>query len=133
MIAFEQLEICDVPMVDPAKVDRVKRSLTDEETNFRLSEIFGALSDATRLRIIDALSREELCVCDISAALGLSQSATSHQLRTLRQLRLVRQRREGRLVFYSLDDDHILGLFKQGLAHVLEEMPAHLSQKDGRP
>ncbi len=103
LIVTEQIEICDVPMVDPEKVDRVKRALTDEETNDRLSHVFGALADPTRLRIIDALSREELCVCDISAALGLSQSATSHQLRTFRQLRLVRQRREGRLVFYSLD------------------------------
>jgi DNA-binding transcriptional ArsR family regulator len=113
-------DICEVPLVDPDRVRRVTASLTDERTASELADTFAALADATRLRIIEALSLEEMCVCDLSAALRLSQSATSHQLRILRNLRLVKHRRAGRLVYYSLDDDHIRGLFAQGLDHVRE-------------
>ena len=77
----------------------------------------------TRVRILDALSRAELCVCDIATLLSLGESAVSHQLRLLRSLRLVRSRRAGRMVFYALDDAHILRLFAQGLEHVEEAMP----------
>ena len=121
MVTAPEMDICDVPAVDPEKVRRVLSKLTDEESAQRLAETFATLSDFTRLRIVEALSHEELCVCDLSAALGLSQSATSHHLRTLRNLRLVKHRRSGRLVYYSLDDDHIVGLFDQGLEHVRED------------
>ena len=84
----------------------------------RLAETFKALSDPTRVRIISALSHTELCVCDLAATLGMSQSAVSHQLRTLRQLHLIKSRKEGRQVYYSLDDDHIHELFRCGLDHV---------------
>jgi DNA-binding transcriptional ArsR family regulator len=90
----------------------------DDLTAIRLAETFGALSDPTRVRIVSLLADAELCVCDLAAALGMSQSATSHQLRTLRNLRLVRRRREGRHIFYTLDDEHIVDLFRRGLAHV---------------
>jgi DNA-binding transcriptional ArsR family regulator len=76
------------------------------------------LSDPTRVRIISLLADGELCVCDLSAALDMSQSAVSHQLRTLRDLRLVRWRRQGRQIFYTLDDDHVSDLFRRGLDHV---------------
>jgi ArsR family transcriptional regulator len=89
-----------------------------------LAETFRALGDPTRVRILDSLSKAELCVCDIAALLGLSESAVSHQLRLLRSLRLVRSRRAGRLVFYALDDDHITRLLAQGLEHVAEALPA---------
>ncbi len=115
-------DICDVPLVDPERVRRVAARLTDEVTTSLLADTFAALSDTTRLRIIEALSLEEMCVCDLSAAVRLSQSATSHQLRVLRNLRLVKHRRAGRLVYYSLDDDHIRGLFAQGLEHVREDI-----------
>lgn len=115
------VETCDFVSVDPARVLRVRAGLTDESTAQRLAETFAALADFTRLRIIEALAQEEMCVCDISTALGLSQSATSHQLRILRNLRLVRHRRAGRLVYYTLDDEHIRGLFAQGLEHIREE------------
>jgi DNA-binding transcriptional ArsR family regulator len=85
-----------------------------------LAETFRVLGDTTRVRLIDALSRSELCVQDLADALGLTQSAVSHQLRLLRSMRLVRTRRDGRQIFYALDDDHIIGLFKQGLEHVEE-------------
>ncbi|GAB6139079.1 ArsR/SmtB family transcription factor [Halanaerobaculum tunisiense] len=87
----------------------------------RLAATFKVLSDPTRIRIINALANKELCVCDISELLEMSQSAISHQLRRLRELNLVKYRKEGRIVYYSLDDDHILKLFNQGLEHVLEE------------
>lgn len=112
--------IGEIGAVHPDRVLRVRTRLTDERTVFLLAETFAALSDTARLRVIEALSVAELCVSDLSLAIGLSQSATSHHLRTLRNLRLVKHRRAGRLVYYSLDDDHISRLFAQGLEHVLE-------------
>ena len=85
-----------------------------------LTEIFRVLGDPTRLRILDALSRGELCVGDLAAQLGATESAVSHQLRLLRTARIVRARRDGRMIFYSLDDTHVLTLFEQGLRHVQE-------------
>ena len=86
-----------------------------------LADTFSALGDPTRVRILDVLSHGELCVCDLAAVLRLSQSAVSHQLRLLRNIRLVKPRRDGRIVFYSLDDQHIMAIFKQTLQHVEEE------------
>jgi DNA-binding transcriptional ArsR family regulator len=85
-----------------------------------LTEIFRVLGDPTRVRILDALAASELCVGAIAQRLGLSESAVSHQLRLLRGSRIVRSRREGRMIFYTLDDDHVLALFRQGLRHVQE-------------
>ena len=85
-----------------------------------LTEIFRVLGDPTRVRILDALATSELCVGDIAHRLGVSESAVSHQLRLLRSTRIVRSRREGRMIFYALDDKHVLTLFKQGLRHVQE-------------
>ena len=83
-----------------------------------LAELFKALSDPTRVRILSALGDTEVCVSDLVAALGMGQSAISHQLRYLREMRLVATRRDGKHVFYRLDDDHVRGLFTQGLEHV---------------
>lgn len=85
-----------------------------------LAETFKVLGDETRVRILDALGRMELCVCDLANRVGMSESAVSHQLRLLRSLRLVRPRRMGRQIYYALDDQHIVGLFAQGLEHVQE-------------
>ena len=122
MRSTQPIETCDVPLVDPDRVARVQRLMTSGVHTVRLAETFAALADTTRLRIIDALAKEELCVCDLCAVVGLSQSAVSHQLRLLRDLRLVKHRRAGRLVYYSLDDRHIEALFAMGLEHVLEEV-----------
>lgn len=92
-----------------------------------LAETFRVLGDPTRVRILDALSAGELCVCDIAAMVGISESAVSHQLRLLRGMRLVRPRRSGRQVYYAVDDQHILELLGQGLKHV-EEPSADSSQ-----
>ncbi len=93
-------------------------SLLSHENIIELSKIFKALGDPTRLRIIEGLSREELCVCEIAELLNMNQSAISHQLRVLRNLRLVKYRRQGKQAIYSLDDDHVLELFNQGLEHI---------------
>src|SRR6185295_3986039 len=101
----------------------VRPKLLRDESAAALAETFKALGDVTRVRILDALARTELCVSDLSELLGVSESAVSHQLRLLRGMRLVRARRDGRLVFYALDDHHIVRLFEQGLQHVEERMP----------
>jgi ArsR family transcriptional regulator len=85
-----------------------------------LAETFRALGDATRLKIVAALEKQELCVCDLAVLLGASQSAVSHSLRALRQLRLVKYRREGKIAYYSLDDSHISTLLREGVRHVQE-------------
>ena len=101
--------------------DRVQKALPHllgDATALRLAETFKALSDPSRVRIVSLLADAELCVCDLAAVLGMSQSAVSHQLRTLRDLRLVRWRREGRQIFYTLDDEHVADLYRRGLDHV---------------
>ncbi|MEP6755523.1 MAG: metalloregulator ArsR/SmtB family transcription factor [Chthonomonadales bacterium] len=117
----EIIELCETTLVDADAVAALKPTLSSRDELQSLADLFNALSDSTRLRIIEALSRRELCVCDLSAVLEMSQSAISHQLRLLRQLRLVRHRRSGRLVYYSLDDQHIHGLFAIGYEHIREE------------
>jgi DNA-binding transcriptional ArsR family regulator len=103
-----------------------KRLLLAPPSATALADTFRVLGDVTRVRILDALSRDELCVSDIAAIVGLSESAVSHQLRVLRGSRLVRPRRDGRLVHYSLDDHHIVRLFEQGLQHVEERAALRL-------
>ena len=91
----------------------------DERTSTHLADLFSALSDPTRLAIISTLLEREMSVGEIAQGIGMSESAVSHQLRGLRQMRLVRPRKEGRQVFYCLDDDHVARLFQMGLDHVL--------------
>ena len=113
-------DTCGVFHLDPAKVSALKTKVLSDDSARELAETFRVLGDVTRVRIVDALSRSELCVCDIARLLGLSESAVSHQLRLLRGMRLVRPRRDGRMIFYALDDQHIVRLFEQGLEHVEE-------------
>lgn len=113
---------CDVFHLDAAKVSALKSKLLGDGSVVALAETFKVLGDTTRVRLLDALARAELCVCDIARLLGLSESAVSHQLRLLRGMRLVRPRRAGRMVYYTLDDQHIVGLFAQGLEHVEERL-----------
>ena len=114
-------DVCDLVQIDLARVRKIRALLVPGEAVGALAETFRALGDPTRVRILDALSHGELCVCDLAAVLGLSQSAVSHQLRLLRGLRLVRPRRDGRVVFYSLDDQHIMAILRQTLQHVEED------------
>ena len=112
---------CEETFVDEDRVRDILPRIVDGLTATRLAELFQALGDPTRVRIVSALSQGELCVCDLAAALGMSQSAISHQLRLLRALRLVRGHKQGRMVYYALDDDHISGLFQHGMDHVTHE------------
>jgi ArsR family transcriptional regulator, lead/cadmium/zinc/bismuth-responsive transcriptional repressor len=100
---------------------QLKERLLGEASVAALAETFKVLGDTTRVRILDALARAEVPVCDLARLLGLTQSAVSHQLRLLRGMRLVKSRREGRHIYYMADDHHIVGLFKQGLDHVEEK------------
>ena len=111
-------DICEEKLQNEDIVNTMKKENLSEETVIELSKIFKALGDPTRLKIIYSLSKRELCVCDIALLLEMNQSAISHQLRVLRNLRLVKYRREGKSAVYSLDDDHVLGLFSQGLEHI---------------
>jgi DNA-binding transcriptional ArsR family regulator len=122
-------DVCDLVQIDLGRVRSLRAQLVAPDAVEGLADTFSALGDPTRVRILDALSHGELCVCDLAAVLGVSQSAVSHQLRLLRGLRLVRPRREGRIVFYSLDDQHIISIFKQTLQHVQEERVAPAKQR----
>jgi DNA-binding transcriptional ArsR family regulator len=111
-------DLCEDHFIDTENVCRAQTHLIDGLAATRLAELFKALSDPSRVRIISALTHTELCVYDLAAALGMSQSAVSHQLRSLREMRLVRHRRQGRHVYYQLDDEHIRDLFRRGREHV---------------
>lgn len=110
--------LCTAHSVDDTVIKKLKGDLDSEKDLIELSNIFKALSDPTRLNIIYVLSKSSLCVCDIATILDMSQSAISHQLRLLRDLNLVKYIRRGKLVIYSLDDEHVLRIFEQGLDHV---------------
>jgi ArsR family transcriptional regulator len=125
-------DVCDLVQIDLGRVRSLRAQLVAPDAVEGLADTFSALGDPTRVRILDALSHGELCVCDLAAVLGVSQSAVSHQLRLLRGLRLVRPRRDGRIVFYSLDDQHIIAIFKQTLQHVQEERVAPAKQRRAR-
>jgi ArsR family transcriptional regulator len=105
---------------DRDPVETVRASMPDEDTLYDLSELFRIFGDSTRIRILYALFEAELCVCDIAEVLGMTQSAISHQLRALKNARLVKGRREGKTVFYALADDHVKTIIGQGLDHVAE-------------
>ncbi|MEC4686229.1 MAG: metalloregulator ArsR/SmtB family transcription factor [Nitrospirota bacterium] len=111
-------EICEITYVDRKKVVSVEKKMKKESTIQLLAETFRALGDPTRVKIIFALSQEELCVCDIANLLGATKSAVSHQLRVLRNMKLVKYRKEGKMAYYSLDDIHIKNLFDECLRHV---------------
>jgi DNA-binding transcriptional ArsR family regulator len=113
-------DVCEVKYVNEKQVRLVQAQLIEDEAAHRLAETFKVLSDPTRVKILHALSLAELCVCDLSNLLGMNDSAVSHHLRLLRALKLVKYRKEGRTVYYSLDDEHIEKLFQQGLEHVQE-------------
>ncbi len=113
--------VCSINEIDPEKVALVQKQALPERTIERVSRLFSALSDPTRLKILHALTvTEELCVCDLAALAELSVSAVSHQLRLLRDRDLVRARRDGRMVYYSLADDHISSLMGTGIEHADE-------------
>jgi len=113
-------ERCDCEVIHEEVVNKVRGKMPQEETLYDLAELFKMFGDTTRIRILWALDEAEMCVCDIAALLNMTQSAISHQLRILKQAKLVRNRKEGKVVYYSLDDEHVRLIFDQGLAHISE-------------
>lgn len=114
------VECCDFIHAHEELVERVRGRLPGEDTLYDLTELFRIFGDSTRIRILYVLFESEMCVCDIAALLGMTQSAISHQLRALKNARLVKSRRAGKTVFYSLADDHVKTIIDQGLEHVSE-------------
>jgi ArsR family transcriptional regulator len=114
-------ERCPAPHLGERGTAARRQILMSDRTVHALADTFRVLGDPSRVRILDALSGGELCVCDIAGLAGISESAVSHQLRLLRGMRLVRPRRAGRLVYYALDDQHIIELLRQPLTHVEEQ------------
>jgi len=113
-------DVCEVKIINKDKVDQVKKEMINETTYQNIADTFKATSDKTRLKILYALSKEELCVCDLSAVVDMSISLVSHQLRLLRDKKLVKYRKEGKSVYYSLHDDHVVQLIKMAYDHVTE-------------
>ena len=111
---------CEVNLIDEEKVEKVKKTLPNDETIFDVAELFKVFGDSTRMKIICALLEEELCVCDIACITSSTPSAISHQLRVLKQAKLVKYRKDGKIVYYSLDDDHVRQIFEKGREHVEE-------------
>ena len=113
-------EFCSCDVVHENVIEMVRKKMPQEEKLYDLAELFKVFGDTTRVKIISALFEAEMCVCDIAELLHMTPSSISHQLRVLRQARLVKHRKEGKVVFYSLDDEHIKTIFNQGLEHILE-------------
>lgn len=113
--------VCGIEYIDRKKVEMVKENFPDADEIFELAETFKMLGDPTRLKIVLALLKSELCVCDLSALIGVSVSAISHQLRYLKNMRLVKFRKEGKVVYYALDDNHIVTIIKETQKHVRED------------
>ncbi|MBR2942311.1 MAG: winged helix-turn-helix transcriptional regulator [Clostridia bacterium] len=115
------IECCEQVKVHEALLSAVRENMPREETLYDLSELFKVFGDSTRIRILFVLFEAEVCVCDLAAALGMTQSAVSHQLKILKQNKLVKARREGKSIFYSLADGHVRTIIDQGLEHIEEE------------
>ncbi len=113
-------DICETKIINKKKVSQVKKQMIDSKAFQELSKTFKTISDKTRLEILFALSKEELCVCDLSMVIEMSISSVSHQLRILRDKKLVKFRKVGKSVYYSLDDDHVVKLIKMAYDHMIE-------------
>lgn len=117
-----ELLCTDVNVIHEDVLVRVAAKMPDEEPVYEVSELFKVFGDSTRARIICALNIEEMCVCDLAALLNMTQSAISHQLRILKTARLVKSRKQGKIVYYSLDDAHVGDIFAKAFEHVMEEL-----------
>ncbi|MCF2555369.1 ArsR/SmtB family transcription factor [Faecalicatena contorta] len=114
------IECCDVSCIHEDAVNKVLKKMPDEQLLSELADFYKVFGDTTRIRILCVLLESEMCVCDLAAVLGMTQSAISHQLRILKQMKLVKNRREGKAVFYSLADGHIKSIISQGMEHITE-------------
>lgn len=121
MAHFHGIECCDTEEVHESLLKIVTEKMPAEEELYNLAELFKVFGDSTRIRILFVLFEAEVCVCDLARALNMTQSAISHQLRILKQSKLVKNRREGKSIFYSLADDHVRTIIAQGLDHIEED------------
>ena len=115
-----EVECCEVTCIHEEKVHMVQKLLPDDELINELADFYKVFGDATRVKILYVLLESEMCVCDLAAILKMTQSAISHQLRVLKQMKLVKNRREGKTVYYSLTDGHIQNIISQGMEHLIE-------------
>lgn len=120
MLENEIFDKCEETIIHPETVEKLKRELLTEEKAYNLSEFFKIFGDLTRIKIIQLISLQELCVCDIATILNISQSATSHQLKILRQFGVAKPRKDGKMMYYSIKDEHIRDIFIDGLEHISE-------------
>ena len=112
--------ICDCNIIHEDKVKDTLKKMPKDDLFNKLAEFFKIMGDTTRAKILYALDQNEMCVCDIANVLGMSKSSISHQLGTLRRINIVKCRKEGKEVYYSIDDDHVKGLFELGIEHIVE-------------
>ena len=119
-MAINDVECCDFYQVHEKVVEAVNKNMPDEDELYDLAELFKIFGDSTRIKILYVLFESEMCVCDIAQLLGMSQSAISHQLQVLKKSKLVKYRRKGKTVFYSLADSHVRTILGQGMEHVTE-------------
>ena len=117
---MDHLDCCQETQTHPSRIETVKKLLPADEVLYDLAELFKIFGDSTRIKLLYARYESELCVCDLADVLGLTQSAVSHQLRLLKSSKLVKFRREGKTVFYSLADDHVVRILSQGMEHLEE-------------
>lgn len=113
-------EIAEQNIVDFQKIEKIKKVLPQDELIFEMAELFKVFGDSTRMKIISSLLEDELCVGDIAVLTNSTPSAISHQLRVLKQMKLVKYRKEGKIVYYSLDDEHVREIYEKGREHVEE-------------
>lgn len=117
---FQQVCDCDCEAIHKETIDKVKKTMPDSKTFFDLASLYKMFSDSTRIKILWALSNDEMCVCDLAVLLNMTKSAISHQLKSLRLAKLVKFRKEAQTVYYSLADDHVSSIFEKGFEHIFE-------------
>jgi len=120
MVDSNGIDRCNCNVIHEEVVKEVRGKMPKEENLYDLAELFKVFGDTTRIKILWGLSESEMCVCDIAVLLNMTQSAISHQLRVLKQARLVRSKKDGKVVYYSLDDAHVKQIFDQGMIHISE-------------
>ena len=119
-MAMNDVECCEENCIHAELLKKAREKMPDEDELYDLAELFKVFGDSTRIRILFVLFEAEVCVCDLAEMLGMTQSAISHQLRVLKQMKLVKNRREGKTVYYSLADGHIQNIISQGMEHIME-------------
>lgn len=117
----DKVDNCNCTIIHQDIIDKVKGDMLQEELLSDLADLYKIFGDTTRIRILHVLSKAEMCVCDISALLGMNRSSVSHQLKALRQAKLVKYRKDGKIVYYSLADEHVDHIFNEGLVHLTEK------------